>query len=280
MTPTRPALRWHGGKWKLAPWIISHFPPHRVYVEPFGGAASVLFRKPTAYAEYYNDLDHDVVNFFEVMRNFSDELIRQVRLTPFARAEFERAYKPAENPIDQARKLLIRSFMGFGSDGHNRARRTGFRSTSDRSGTTPAHDWANLPKSMTAISERLQGVTIECRDAAAVMLQYDRINALHFVDPPYVHSTRAGAVQSSRNNYTREMSDADHEQLLTLLRRLKVMVILCGYPNPLYDAALSDWHRVERIALADGARKRVEVLWLNASASSQMPSPMLISAGG
>ncbi|MDH3195533.1 MAG: DNA adenine methylase [Hyphomicrobiales bacterium] len=95
--PTRPVLRWHGGKWRLAPWIMAQFPPHRVYVEPFGGAASILLRKPRTYAEIYNDLDSDVVNLFRVLRsNRASELIEALRLTPFARAEFEAARPPTQ----------------------------------------------------------------------------------------------------------------------------------------------------------------------------------------
>jgi len=82
-------MRYHGGKWKLAPWIIGHFPPHRIYVEPFGGGGSVLMRKPRSYGEVYNDAWGNVVNVFRVLRDHADEIERLLYLTPFSRDEFE-----------------------------------------------------------------------------------------------------------------------------------------------------------------------------------------------
>lgn len=262
--PTRPVLRWHGGKWLLAPWIISHFPDHRVYVEPFGGAASVLMRKPRAYAEIYNDLDDDVVNLFRVLRSdHASRLVDALRLTPFAATEFFDAYGTVDDDFERARRLIIRSFMGFGSNGTHR--KTGFRSNSNRSGTTPAHDWVNYPDALARVIERLQGVCVLNRDAKDVMLGHDGPQTLHYVDPPYVLSTRS----DDGADYAHEMTDADHIELLTFLRTLKGKVVLSGYPHPAYDAALDGWTRIERAALADGAKKRTEVLWLNFRAGQE-----------
>ena len=97
--PTRPILRWHGGKWILAPWIISHFPAHKCYVEPFGGAASVLLRKARSYAEVYNDLDGEVVNLFRVAREHGAELRQRLHLTPFSRLDFAESYEPSKDPF-------------------------------------------------------------------------------------------------------------------------------------------------------------------------------------
>lgn len=265
--PTRPLLRWHGGKWMLAPWIISHFPAHRVYVEPFGGAASVLLRKPRTYAEIYNDLDDDVVNLFSVLRSpAAADLVRALELTPFARSEFELSYLDTDDPVERARRLVARSFMGFGSDGHNTAVRTGFRAASNRSGTTSAHDWSNLREAYRAIIGRLDGVVIECRPAVAVMRRHDGPDTLHYVDPPYLPETRSNKSRRGKlryHAYRHEMTRRQHAQLLTALRSLLGMVVLSGYPSELYDQRLKGWRRVEIAALADGARKRTEVLWLN-----------------
>lgn len=269
--PSRPLLRWHGGKWLLAPWIIGHFPPHRIYVEPFGGAASVLLRKPRAYAEVYNDLDSELVNLFRVLRSQEGpRLVEQLRLTPFARDEFRAAYEPCAEPVEQARRMIVRSFMGFGATGST-GHLTGFRSNSNRSGTTPAHDWRNYAGLLPEIIDRLAGVVIENRDALVVMATHDGPDTLHYVDPPYVHATRSLAnPHCAKHRYRYELDDAGQARLLEALRGLTGMVVLSGYPHPLYDDALDGWSRVERAALADGARERTEVLWINPAAADAL----------
>lgn len=255
--PTRPILRWHGGKWILAPWIISHFPAHRVYVEPFGGAASVLIRKNRSYAEVYNDLDDEVVNLFRVLRSeLAPDLCDALKLTPFSDREFFDAYEVTADPVERARRTVIRAFMGFGSNAVHR--KSGFRSNSNRSGTTPARDWVNYPDSLAHAVDRLRGVVILNRDACDVMAAHDGPETLHYVDPPYIADTR-----DAGSDYAHEMTDEDHRKLLVFLRGLEGRVVLSGYPHPSYDEALHDWRRVNRKALADGARERTEVLWMN-----------------
>jgi DNA adenine methylase len=261
----RTVLRYHGGKWKLAPWIISHFPEHRIYVEPFGGAASVLVRKSRSYAEVYNDLDGEVVNVFRVLRDRmqATELERLLRLTPFGREEFNASYKLSDDPIESARRTMIRSYMGFGSDGVNGERPTGFRANVNRSGTTPAHDWKNFADAIPHMTERLQGVVIEHRQAVDVIMQYDSPETLHYVDPPYLHATRPNN-NGGRKRYRHEMADKEHIELAMVLRDLEGMVIVSGYPSRLYDEDLfDDWTRIKRLSHADGARVRTEVLWIS-----------------
>jgi DNA adenine methylase len=285
----RPVLRWHGGKWLLAPWIISHFPPHQVYVEPFGGAASVLMRKARSAAEVYNDLDHDVVNLFRVLQDDAKatRLRELLILTPFAREEFELSYAPTDSDVEMARRLIVRSFMGFGSNAHATAKtgraQTGFRANSNRSGTTPAQDWLNYPDYLVGTVERMRGVIIESRDALTVAASHDGEETLHYFDPPYQLELRnPGNPYDRKHMYRHELDREGHVALLEALKGLRGMVVLSGYPDPLYDNALPDWRRVERETMADGARPRTEVLWLNpacvAALDSQHPRLFDIAA--
>jgi len=263
--PTRPVLRYHGGKWRLAEWVISHFPQHDVYVEPFGGAGSVMMRKPRALkGELINDLDGEVVSLFRVLRDPAQarELERLLRLTPYARSEYESAYTAAADPIEQARRTLLKSFAGFGSDGLTATWVTGFRDNLTRGRGIPATDWANYPDAIEAMTARLRGVVIENRPAAEIIKKHDARPTLFYCDPPYPHSTRKGYVKR-KHSYRFEMSDDEHRELAGMLRGVKGMVVLSGYDCPLYAELFGDWHRVECSARADGAGERTECLWLN-----------------
>lgn len=286
IAPTRPILRYHGGKWRTAPWILSHFPNHRVYVEPFGGAASTLMQKKRSYAEIYNDLDGEIVNVFQVLRDEATarELERLLCLTPFAREEFAAAFTPSQDPIEQARRTILKSFAGHGSDSIHRGKasdssmftrvvqwkaHTGFRSDSNRSGTTPAKDWASYPVQIARFCSRLQGVVIERRAAIKVIEQYDYPDALIYADPPYVRSTR----RDLRHGYRYEMTEEDHRHLAEVLQSVRGMVIISGYACDLYDHELyPGWRRYKRSTRVFGnGVSPEEVLWISPNTPERHP---------
>lgn len=268
--PDRPVMRYHGGKFRLAPWVIKHFPPHRLYVEPFGGAAGVLVQKERAYAEVYNDLDGDIVNVFRVLRDRDqcERLIEQLLLTPYARDEFDAAYEPADDPIERARRTVVRAEMGFGSAGATKGT-TGFRIDTRRKHGTAQWLWTRYPDSLARVCARLAGVMIENRPALSIIDQHDGEDTLFYVDPPYVMDTRNVGAKRGRY-YSCEMTDDEHTQLLNKLAGVKGMVVLSGYESSLYLDALQGWSvaRTEaRISAARGTALRTECLWMNPAAS-------------
>ncbi len=255
----RPILRYHGGKWRLSKWIISNLPSHRIYVEPFGGAASVLLKKQRAYAEIYNDLDSEITNLFRITRDRGDELRRALELTPFSREEFELAWLPTDDPLERARRTVVRAGMGRDSASATMSRKSSFRVyVGDKRSATTMTDWVNYPAALNAITDRLRGVAIENRDAIAVMKAYDSESTLHYVDPPYVDSTR-----DDGHDYRHEMNDQQHADLLSELGKLRGMIVLSGYDNQMYRDLLPHWDIAQKRTFADGAKARTEILWLS-----------------
>lgn len=266
----RPALRYHGGKWVLAPWIIEHLPAgHECYVEPFGGAASVLLRKRPSPIEVYNDLDGEVVNFFRVLRDRTEELVRAVALTPYAREEQQEAYQvEGIDDLERARRFFV---LAWQSRGANRGNwRTGWRymRTLTLRGQTPTDDWRDAER-LFEVAARWREVCIEHDDAVAVIERFDAPGTLFYCDPPYVRSSRS--MRWGENAYRHEMTDDDHRRLAESLTTAAGMVVISGYRSALYDELYAGWSRVERTTNTDGKAghpgRAVECLWLNAAAS-------------
>ena len=267
MKMNHPLMRYHGGKFRLADWIISHFPKHETYVEPFGGGASVLISKTPSRMEVYNDLDSDIVNFFEILRDqqLAEELAQQIELTPYSRVEFLNARDETSDRIERARRLVVRAQMGFGSAGATRAK-TGFRLDTARSGSDIVTIWQRQPEIIIQAAARLKKVLIENRDAIKVIQDHDREDTLFFIDPPYVHETRTIGDRA----YRHEMTNADHEQLINVLNSCKGKIILCGYDHPIYEAL--NWKKVIKSVAAagqSGSVLREEILWINPQAEKQ-----------
>jgi len=181
--PTRALLRYFGGKWAIAPWVLSHLPDHRVYVEPFGGAASILLRKPRSRIEVYNDLDEDIVGIFRIVQDptMCQTLMRRLRRTPYSRREFEMAFQASADPIIRAQRAIVRAYQSFHHEALFNPKKTTFADAKHRSGShSKAREWANYPRSLISVSRRLQGVILECRPALDVIRVQDAPDTLFF----------------------------------------------------------------------------------------------------
>ena len=259
--PSRPALRYRGGKWRIAPWIISHFPEHECYVEPYAGGASVLLVKPPSKFEVLNDLDGRVVNFWRVLREprLNRQFRQQLLLTPYSRDEYKAAHEPSDDPVEAARRFYVACFQGFGR-GYAAG---GFALQ------VGSYGWGkNRPRQLQAVKHlrvirrRLAQVQLENRPALDVIARCDRPGTLFYLDPPYVHDTRL----NSKRLYHHEMNDEDHRQLLAVLPTLQGMVVLSGYDHPIYSELLAGWRREERTTNVERQREVTECLWISPAA--------------
>lgn len=273
----RPVLQYLGGKWRMAPWLISHFPPHTAYLEPFGGAASVLMRKPRAPIEVYNDLSEDVINLFRVLRDpaQSKALIAQLENTPFSRTEHALSFALADDPVERARRTVVRAFQTFGSQGATSLMHNTFsvyRADKGRTRHNAVCVWHSYPPILSAVHRRLQRVVIESLPAIEVIDKYATPETMIYVDPPYPDSTVGG----ENKYYFVNMRDSDHRALAAALNACDAMVVVSGYACPLYDDDLfAGWSYADCKDHSMLGDERVERVWFNRAAAIRCPRPLL-----
>lgn len=261
------AFPWYGGKFSQLSFILPHLPTDaKHYVEVFGGSAAVLLNRKPAPIETYNDIDGDAVNFFRVLRDRTDELVRVISLTPYSREELRIACskEPDIDDLERARRFYVRA----------RQARAGLAQTCTVSQwkysvTTSSLGMAQSTSafrqslfSLFDVAERLRRVQIENNQFKKIVNTFDSDDTVFYLDPPYVLSSRV-----SGNTYAFEMADEDHAELADMLCSIRGRAVISGYRCDLYDRLYRDWIRIDGPIKPSWASinksKRRESIWMN-----------------
>lgn len=252
----RPPFSYYGGKVGLARQLVALLPPHRVYIEPFFGSGAVFFAKRPSQHEIINDVDDAIVNFFRVLRDRTNELERACALSPYARSEFATDIdEPGLADIERARRFWVRVNQSFG---HSASNRTGWSITTARTQGSPASVRSRLGR-FEAVATRLLDATIESRDAVDLIDSLATDDTVIYADPPYLGSTRRGKEQGNRRDYRHDAGTEDfHRTLAVSLNATPAVVVLSGYPSPLYDDLYADWSYIDIAVTAHSSNARTK----------------------
>ena len=256
-------FRYPGSKWGIAEWIIAHFPEgyeKLIYLEPFVGSGAIFFNKKPGAVETVNDLDGDIVNLFQILRERPEDLKRVLSLTPYSREEYEKSFEPCEDPLEKARRYMVKTTQAIGAklDG-----KCGWRNHIQMKIGGTACKWGGITKTIDVAAARLRGDTthliqIEHMDALRLIKRYNSPDVLMYLDPPYVRSTR-----KSGKLYKHEMDDAGQKELLALIVESRAKIVLSGYQSDLYDDTLQGWYKDTTMSQTTSAKMAEETIWMN-----------------
>lgn len=262
----KPAFGYYGAKVRIASQIINSLPLHNAWVEAFCGSAALTLAKKPAPIEVINDLDDQIINLFEQLRNNSESLIRAITLTPYARKEYFEAKQidGSINPLEKARRFLISTMLTVnGAVGETGAGFSFSQSYSRNSREARVNRWYNLPERLELVVDRLKSVRIENRDARELLSMFlNKPATLFYMDPPYL--------MKRSHKYKHDIDESFHIELLKLSNDAKCMMLISSYDNDLYNEMLSPKNGWEKTSIdtntADTSGKkykRKEVLWKN-----------------
>lgn len=244
---TRSPIRWIGGKGMLVHHLLPLVPPHKHYVEVFGGGASLLFAKPPCGGvEVYNDVDEGLVGFFRVLREPRKFLrfMRRVMLVPYSRAEYNlcrKTWRQQKDEVERALRWYVVARMSFsGHFAHSFANCV----TETRGGIVKScYEWNKIRERLVEMHERFRTVQIECAGWPWILDRYNVEGYLAYCDPPYHPETRR---RPKRSFYEHEMPDFEHETLVSMLLDYPAMAMVSGYDCPIYKRLdEANWTRRE-----------------------------------
>ena len=256
----RPPFKYYGGKYYVTPWITSLFMPHNLYLEPFGGAASVLLNKDPSSKEIYGDLNQNIVNLMKFIQQYNlltEELLKiQCEESVF----YEWKKKECQTDLESAIKTFVIHRMSRGGVGGSFSKsKRQYKGMSEN-----ASSWISGISNLKAVSERLKDIDIYHSSAMDLMNKFDGEKSLFYLDPPYMRKLRI----TPWSAYSVEMDDTQHKELLEFSKQCKAKIVISGYPSDFYDEQLSEWNRLSKSSWLHSGHKDVkkkaeECVWKN-----------------
>lgn len=273
-TKLKTPTSYYGGKQNLVSTILPLFPKHTLYAEPFVGGGAVFWAKPSSDVEVINDVNRELINFYEVVQNEFVDLEKMIRISLHSRSLHNDCLVIYNNPhmfsrIKRAWAVWVLAAQSFssmldGSFGYDKVK-----------GTT-SKKIANKREGFTLeYSIRIQNVNIECTDAIRIITSRDFEKAFFYCDPPYFNSDCG-----HYDGYTKE----DFEMLLQALSRIKGKFLLSSYPSDILDKYTEEngWSvkKLEQsVSVANNCgkpqKKKIEVLTANYDLSNPEVDLML-----
>lgn len=264
--PVKSPFGHFGAKTRIAKQIIENIPPHNAWVEAFCGSAAITLAKKPAPIEIINDIDDQITNLFEQLRSNHNKLCEQIRLTPYSRAEYQKALLNQINisPLEKARRFLVATMMTINSTYANKSGFSVSHSYARNNKEARVNRWFNLSERLEKVVDRLRCARIENRDAKDILLTFQyRPATLVYLDPPYF-------VKRGHKYFIDANDQGFHEELLKICIKSKCMILISGYENELYDEMLTEergWSKSTINAFTKGTNgktfSRTEVLWKN-----------------
>ena len=258
------AFNYFGGKFTWLDYLYQHFPDNFTHlVDLFAGSMCVSLNYKGRVIKTANEINSDITNFFEVLRDHEPELTRLLLLTPCSELEYNNSWELAADKIEQARRFYVRirqSFFGLGAQRKNKGWHCAKSHVNCQGGETVSR-WNNAIEKLHEVAEVIRGnFQITNLDYSDCIDRLDFPNAFFYADPPYPLECRA-----SSNDYKFEFSNEQHRQLSEMLHSIKGKAMISSYECPLKQELYGDWTMIKFPIKKNNIRSGEvqEVIWIN-----------------
>lgn len=238
------AFNYFGGKFTWLNYLYDHFPMEFNHlVDLFAGSMVVSINYKGRVIKTANELNSDITNFFQVLRDHENELIRLLLLTPCSKLEYDNSWEPSENKIEQARRFYVRvrqSFFGLGAQRVNKGWHMAKQHVNAHGGETVSR-WNNAINNLHEVANIIRSdFQITNYDYAYCIDKIDFEKAFFYADPPYTKRSR-----KSYNDYKFEFTDLQHEQLSDRLHHISGLAMVSGYDCDLMNDLYKDFYKTK-----------------------------------